>query len=291
MKLVRFNEGGRVRLGVVVDRGIVDLSRAAPELPTDMLEFLEAGEPAWEKARVATRRPPDYPLDAVHLEAPLRNPGKVLAIGLNYGDHIKESGMNAPKHQVWFNKQHNCITGPNAPVDIPAVAPDRVDYEAELCFVIGKRCRHVPRERAAEVIFGYTCGNDVSVRDWQLRTPTMTMGKSFATHGPIGPWIVTADEFGDPHDARIRCWVNGELRQDSNTRHLIYDCFDQVAELSAAFPLDPGDVIFTGTPQGVGIAMKPPHFLKAGDRVRVEIDRIGTLENELVAETLETVIA
>jgi 2-keto-4-pentenoate hydratase/2-oxohepta-3-ene-1,7-dioic acid hydratase in catechol pathway len=290
MRLVTFTEANRTRIGIVVGDDVIDLARAAPELPNDMRSFLAAGRSAGETAlraeRAAAAR---VPLTSVRLEAPIPNPGKVLAIGLNYADHVEESGQPVPKHQIWFNKQWNCITGPGEVV-IPAVAPGFVDYEAELCFVIGRRCRHVPKERAHEVIFGYTCGNDVSVRDWQLRTPQFTIGKSFATHGPIGPWLVSADEFGNPHDKDIACYVNGERRQKSNTRHLIFDCFAQVAELSAAFQLDPGDVVYTGTPGGVGGAMKPPRFLVPGDRMRVEIEGIGALENVCVAERLETII-
>ena len=290
MKLVTFTESNRTRLGIVVGDEVIDLSQAAPELPTDMKTFLTAGDTALAKARDAQgSRRGRLPLANVRLEAPITNPGKVLAIGLNYADHVEESKQAMPQHQIWFNKQWNCITGPGR-VEIPAVAPHFVDYEAELCLVIGKRCRHVPKERAAEVIFGYTCGNDVSVRDWQLRTPQFTLGKSFATHAPIGPWIVTADEFGDPHTKAIDCFVNDERRQHSNTRHLIFDCFAQVAELSSAFQLDPGDVIFTGTPSGVGGAMKPPRFLTAGDRVRVQIEGIGALDNVMVAESQETVM-
>ena len=291
MKLVTFTESLRTRIGVVVvDDVVIDLSQAVPELPTDMKAFLAAGATAWTKARDAQdSRRGRLTLDAVRLEAPITHPGKILAIGLNYADHVQESRQEIPKHQIWFNKQWNCIAGPGD-VQIPAVAPRFIDYEAELCLVIGRRCRHVPKERAAEVIFGYTCGNDVSVRDWQLRTPQFTLGKSFATHAPIGPWLVTADEFGDPHTKGIDCYVNDERRQHSNTRHLIFDCYDQIVELSAAFQLDPGDVIFTGTPGGVGGAMKPPHFLKAGDRVRVEIEGIGALTNVMVPETLATII-
>jgi 2-keto-4-pentenoate hydratase/2-oxohepta-3-ene-1,7-dioic acid hydratase in catechol pathway len=256
-----------------------------------MKAFLEAGEAAWARARSAERSTSArIPLAEVRLEAPIGNPGKILAIGLNYADHVKESGMQPPRHQIWFNKQWNAVTGPNDAFEIPAAAPGRVDYEGELCFVIGRRCRHVPAARAAEVIFGYTCGNDVSVRDWQMRTTQFTLGKSFDTHAPIGPWIVTADELGDPHALALRTFVNGELRQHSNTRELIFDCFAQVEELSSAFTLDPGDVIFTGTPSGVGAAMKPPQFLRAGDRVRVEIDCIGAIENEAIAGRGETVI-
>ena len=229
------------------------------------------------------------PLGDVRLHAPVPHPGKVLGIGLNYADHIAESGMDKPKTQVWFNKQHNCINDPYADINLPAVS-DKLDYEAELCLVIGKRCKHVPRERAHEVIAGYFCGNDVSVRDWQLRAQTFQIGKSFDTHGPIGPYLVTPDEVGDPHNLDIRCLVNGEVRQQSNTRHLIYDCFDAIAHLSQAFTLDAGDVLFMGTPAGVGMAMKPPQFLKEGDVVRVEIEKLGHIENHVVPEQAECVI-
>ncbi len=154
--------------------------------------------------------------------------------------------------------------------------------------MIGRRCRHVSREDAADVIAGYLVVNDVTVRDWQLRTPTWTMGKSFDTHGPIGPWIVTADELPDPHQLRLRTWVNGELRQESNTKELIFDCFTLVEHLSTAFTLEPGDIVATGTPGGVGIAMKPPQLLKAGDVVRIEIEGIGEIENPIIDEPADT---
>ena len=291
MKIARFTEGGRTRLGLVVEGGIVDLAVAAPGLPTGMRTFLEAGPEAWAEARRAEGRPADLPLDAVRLETPVPDPGKVLAIGLNYADHVVESGLRRPEHQLWFNKQHDCVTGSGAPIELPAVAPERVDYEAELVMVIGRRGRHLPRERSRGIVFGYTCGNDVSVRDWQLRSPTMTMGKSFVTHGPVGPWIVSAEEFGDPQAARLRCSVNGEARQDASTAEMIFDCAEQIAHLTAAFPLNPGDLLFTGTPHGVGGAMDPPAFLRVGDRVRVEIDGIGALENPVVAEQPHTVPA
>jgi 2-keto-4-pentenoate hydratase/2-oxohepta-3-ene-1,7-dioic acid hydratase in catechol pathway len=197
--------------------------------------------------------------------------------------------MEKPKTQVWFNKQHNCINAPYGDINLPAVS-DKLDYEAELCLVIGKRCKHVPKDRAHEVIAGYFCGNDVSVRDWQLRAQTFQIGKSFDTHGPIGPYLVTPDEVGDPHALDIRALVNGDVRQESNTRHLIFDCFDAIEHLSQAFTLDPGDVLFMGTPAGVGVAMKPPQFLKEGDLVRVEIDKLGYIENRVVPEQAECLI-
>jgi len=291
MKLVTFTLDNTTRIGAVVDDHIIDFSRAAPGLPTNMKSFLAAGGDAMELAQQSLANSAQaIPLSEVRLLAPILNPGKMLAIGLNYADHVTESGMDLPKHQIWFNKQWNSVTGPDHDVDIPSVAPDFIDYEAEMCFVIGRTCRHVPAERAREVIAGYTCGNDVSVRDWQLRTPQFTLGKSFETHGPIGPWIVTADEFGDPHNKDIACYINDERRQSSNTEHLIFNCFEQVAELSAAFTLNPGDVIFSGTPSGVGGAMKPGQFLKNGDRMRVEIEGIGALNNNCVAKQAQTII-
>jgi 2-keto-4-pentenoate hydratase/2-oxohepta-3-ene-1,7-dioic acid hydratase in catechol pathway len=225
-----------------------------------------------------------HPLDEVRLLAPVL-PRKFLAIGLNYADHIAESGMEAPEFPVFFNKQVTCVVGPGDDVHLPRVS-NLLDYEGELAVVIGTRCRHVPAERAHEVIAGYTIANDVSVRDWQLRTPTMTMGKSFDTHGPLGPWLVTPDELGDPHDLAIKTYVNDELRQDGNTGEMIYDCYEQVAHLSQAFTLEPGDVIATGTPAGIGAVRQPfpEGLLKVGDVVRVQIDGIGELVNTVVAE-------
>jgi 2-keto-4-pentenoate hydratase/2-oxohepta-3-ene-1,7-dioic acid hydratase in catechol pathway len=220
----------------------------------------------------------------IRLLAPVL-PRKFLAIGLNYADHIAESGMEAPQFPVFFNKQVTCVVGPDDEVHMPRVS-NLLDYEGELAIVISTRCRHVPVESAHEVIAGYTIANDLSVRDWQVRSPTMTMGKSFDTHGPIGPWIVTQDELGDPHDLAIHTFVNDELRQDGNTGEMIYNCYQQVAHLSEAFTLQPGDVIATGTPAGIGAARQPfpDGLLQVGDVVRVEIPGIGQLCNTVVEE-------
>jgi len=173
-----------------------------------------------------------YALDEIRLLAPVL-PRKFLAIGLDYGDHIAESGMEAPQFPVFFNKQVTCVVGHDDDVHMPRVS-NLLDYEGELAIVIGTHCRHVPEHRAHEVIAGYTITNDVSVRDWQIRTPTMTMGKLFDTHGPLGPWLVTADELGDPHDLGLKTYVNDELRQNGDTREMIYNCYQQVAHLSQA---------------------------------------------------------
>jgi 2-keto-4-pentenoate hydratase/2-oxohepta-3-ene-1,7-dioic acid hydratase in catechol pathway len=287
MRLATFTHGGRTRIGVVDGSEVVDLSAAAPSLPTDMLAFLEAGGDALQAAREAVAAGPRLALADVWLEAPIIRPPKFLAVGLNYADHVAESGVEMPKNPTIFNKQSTCVTGPTDPIHLPR-ASRVLDYEGELGFVIGRRCRHVSRDDAADVIAGYLVVNDATVRDWQLRTPTWTMGKSFDTHGPIGPWIVTADEVRDPHRLRLRTWVNGELRQDSNTKQLIFDCFALVEHLSTAFTLEPGDVVATGTPAGVGIAAKPPKLLVAGDVVRIEIEGIGHIENPVVEEPADT---
>jgi len=288
MKLATFTREEITRIGVVTDDGIVDLSVAAPALPREMTAFLAAGPAAMAAVRDAVRgASARIPLDAVRLEAPVLRPPKFLAIGLNYADHVAESGHPAPEFPVFFNKQSTCVTGPHDPIHLPRVS-SMLDYEGELGFVIGRRCRHVPRERAAEVIAGYLVVDDVSVRDWQFKAPTMTLGKSFDTHGPIGPWIVTADEVGDPHALTLETWVNGERRQHSNTRELIFDCFDQVATLSTVCTLEPGDIISTGTPGGVGAAQGK--FLVAGDVVRITIERVGTIENRVVEEPPSTAL-
>jgi 2-keto-4-pentenoate hydratase/2-oxohepta-3-ene-1,7-dioic acid hydratase in catechol pathway len=290
VKLATFRHDGSTRIGVVDGDQMVDLSAAAPGLPAEMPAFLAAGDAALDAARGALADGARLPLAAVALAAPVLRPPKILAIGVNYRDHVEEAkagGMKIPEHPVVFNKQSTSVVGPTDACHLPRVS-SALDYEGELAFVIGKPCRHVPRDRAAEVIAGYTIVNDVSVRDWQLRVPTFTMGKSFDTHCPMGPWIVTGDEFGDPHSHDIKTWVNGELRQSSNTKNLIFDCFDLVEHLSTAFTLEPGDVIPTGTPGGVGIAMKPPRLLKAGDVVRIAIEGIGEIENAVIEEPADT---
>jgi 2-keto-4-pentenoate hydratase/2-oxohepta-3-ene-1,7-dioic acid hydratase in catechol pathway len=283
MKLVTFTRAGRRSIGAVLDDGVVDFAAAAPGLPQDMLGFLEAGAPALAAAHAAAEGAARIPLSEVQLEAPIARPPKFFGVGLNYADHVAESGLEVPKIPMIFNKQSTCVVGPTDPFHLPR-ASHVLDYEGELGFVIGRRCRHVSRDDAADVIAGYLVVNDVTVRDWQLRVATWTMGKSFDTHGPIGPWIVTPDELPDPHRLELRTWVNGELRQESNTKELIFDCFSLVEHLSTAFTLEAGDIIATGTPSGVGIAMKPPKLLVAGDVVKIEIEGIGAIENRVIHE-------
>ena len=287
MKLVTFSVRGRTSIGKVAGRQVIDLAAADAALPRTMLELLQAGPAALDRARaVDAARAPCWPLADVRLEAPLPNPSKFLAIGMNYKHHVQEAlaaGIQVPDSQVWFNKQVSCINGPFDAVQLPR-ASDKLDYEAELGVVIGRRCRHVSAADAPSVVAGYLVCNDVSVRDWQMRSPTMMLGKSFNTHGPIGPWIVTADEVPDPHALRLRMIVNSEVKQDVSTGEMIYNVWDQIAYLSTVMTLEPGDILATGTPSGVGAAMKPPQFRKVGDVMRVEIDGIGHIENVVVAE-------
>jgi len=287
MKLVTFTHQGSTRIGVVKDDAVADVSATSSTIPRDMIALLSGGPDTLDAVRRAAESAPRLPLAQVKLEAPVRRPPEFLAVGLNYADHIAETGMAKPTFPIFFNKQSSCVNGPYDPIHLPR-ASEALDYEGELGFVIGRRCRHVPRARASDVIAGYFIVNDVSVRDWQRRAQTMTLGKSFDTHGPTGPWIVTPDEIGDPHTLELKTFVNGELRQHSNTRNLIFNCFEQVEILSTVFTLEPGTLISTGTPSGVAAAMKPPRWLKAGDVVRIEIERIGHLEAQVINEPADT---
>jgi 2-keto-4-pentenoate hydratase/2-oxohepta-3-ene-1,7-dioic acid hydratase in catechol pathway len=278
MKLALYEAGAGLRVGVVLGDTVIDAG--VDGALVDLIAGWPDAKPAIEAhLAAATARP----LSEVRLAPPVPRPGKIFAIGLNYADHIAESGAETPKNQVWFTKAVTAVNGPFDPIQIARGAPF-VDYEVELVAVIGRRARHVSKADAGEVIFGYCVGNDVTERAWQHRTAQWSLGKSFDTHAPIGPWITTADEVGDPHQLALRCLVNGEVRQDSNTRHLVFNVFDQIEHLSQAMTLEPGDLIFTGTPGGVGAAMKPPRFLKPGDVVRCEIESLGAIEATLAAE-------
>lgn len=281
MKLARFDSGSGPEIGIVSE-GIVPISPSFPDSPRDLMALI-AEWSTW-RPRLASL-PVDagkLPLDRVHLLAPIPKPGKVLGIGLNYADHIEESGLDVPADQLWFSKAQTSITGPNDPIRLPTVS-DQLDYEAELVVVIGSCPRYATEEQARSAIFGFCAGNDVTIRDWQFKTSQFILGKSFDSHAPHGPWIVTADEI-DPLELDIACRVNGETRQSSNTRHLIFDPVAQIKYLSQAMTLEPGDLLFTGTPGGVGFGFKPPRWLRDGDLVEVEIGGIGKISNRVVAD-------
>ncbi|HEX5357499.1 MAG TPA: fumarylacetoacetate hydrolase family protein [Aquabacterium sp.] len=290
MHLCSYEVDGQVQVGLVHGSGIVNLSKAlAGELSAHqpMIDLITRWSALKNRVAALLEAPADVTVDQVHLLAPVPRPGKTLAIGLNYVEHVNENiigeSRTVPDHQIWFPKLANAINGPFDPIVLPRIS-QMTDYEAEMVTIIGQRCRHVPRERASEVVFGYCVGNDVSVRDIQKRTSQWTLGKSFDTHAPFGPWITTADEVGDPHGLEIQCLVNGEVRQHSNTRLMIHKVWDQIAQLSQVMTLEPGDVIFTGTCSGVGAAFNPPKFLKAGDTVRVEIESLGAIVARCVDE-------
>jgi 2-keto-4-pentenoate hydratase/2-oxohepta-3-ene-1,7-dioic acid hydratase in catechol pathway len=278
MKIAAFDDSGVARIGVVVGNEIAPVPFAGSMI--DLIADWDALRSETEAAAKAAKR---VPLLSVRLLAPVQRPGKIFAIGLNYADHIAESKTEPPKNQVWFTKAVTSINAPYSPILIAKAGP-MVDYEVELVAVIGKGGRNISRSDAAAHVFGYCVGNDVTERFWQHRTPQWSLGKSFDTHAPIGPWITTADEVGDPHALDLRCFVNGDKRQDSNTRQLVFNVWDQIEHLSQAMTLEPGDLIFTGTPGGVGAAMDPRRFLKAGDVVRCEIDGLGAIEATMALE-------
>jgi 2-keto-4-pentenoate hydratase/2-oxohepta-3-ene-1,7-dioic acid hydratase in catechol pathway len=283
MRLVRFKNGVEARLGVASGDHIIPLDELAPHYPT-MLSIIAGGVVALDRIRtVLENATPTFLLSDADLLAPIERPGKYLAIGMNYAKHVEEAkrlGMPTPTQQFWFNKQTSCLAGPFDPIQ-PGVS-EALDYEVELGVVIGAAAKSVDAADSWRHVFGYVVANDVSARDWQKHSPTFTMGKSFDTHGPIGPWIVTADEISDPHGLGIRCLVNGEIRQESDTGQMVYNIWQQIAYLSTAFTLEPGDLLATGTPEGVGVGRVPPIFLKVGDVVRCEIDGIGAIENVVV---------
>jgi 2-keto-4-pentenoate hydratase/2-oxohepta-3-ene-1,7-dioic acid hydratase in catechol pathway len=278
MKLCTFTADGVTRTGIVVDDTVVETGVLGSMI--DLIRDWDRLKPELE-TRAASGG--GVPLASVRLEAPVQRPGKIFAIGLNYADHIAESGLGTPERQVWFTKAQTSVNAPYDPILI-ARGTMTPDYEAELVAVIGHGGKHIATADAPAAIFGYCVGNDVTERMWQHAVPQWSLGKSFDTHAPMGPWIVTADELGDPHDLGIRCYVNGEERQSSNTGHLVYNVWQQVEHLSVGMTLEPGDCLFTGTPGGIGAAMDPRQFLKPGDVVRTEIDRLGAIEGIMVAE-------
>jgi len=283
MKLATVLHNNKILVGAVVDGQFIPSNDHS-----NMIALLADGKTAFanliEKIYSDKGR---FDLADVKLLAPVPRPGKYFGVSLNYIDHIEETGKEQPEFPTFFNKQITCVIGPGAAIHRPRVS-EKLDYEGELGIVIGKRCRHVTKEQAKEVIAGYTVCNDVSVRDWQIRSHTWTLGKSFDTHGPVGPWIITADEIEDPHNLDIKTWVNSDQRQSHNTSQMIFDCYYLVEYLSTVMTLEPGDIITTGTGSGVGVKMKPRGYMKPGDVVRIEIEKIGVLENPVIEEPEDT---
>lgn len=285
MKLVTFRRAGRSpEPGVVLSERVVSLAEAGH---TDMISLLAQGEEGRARLENFIYNPPASAvaeLGSVTLLAPIPRPPKLICVGLNYRDHAIESKMEIPKVPTIFNKFPNTVIAPGEPIVLPKVS-SKPDYEAEMAFVIGKGGRHIPAERWKDHVFGYTIINDVSARDYQMATTQWLMGKTFDTFAPMGPWIVSADEIADPHALDISLEIGGEVLQSSNTRELIFRIPDLIAYLSSVVTLEPGDVVSTGTPSGVGFARNPPRWLKAGDEVTVKVQGIGELRNPVVAES------
>ena len=290
MKLVTFLHEGIQKIGAVVDDQIIDFSTS--HLPKSMIEFIELGDDGIYQANaLIAKNDSKISINDVKLMAPIPKPNKILGVGLNYKAHKEEAakaaadllGKPQEKYPTIFNKQNSSVVGPYDDMHKPD-ASDFFDYEGELGFVIGKQCRHVPYDKASSVIYGYTVVNDATIRDWQMRGPpmTMTMGKSWDTHCPFGPYLVTSDEVGNPHQLKLETHVNGELRQSASTDGLIHDCFTVVEYLSTAFTLEPGDLIATGTPEGVAATSR--NWLKVDDVVKVTIEKLGFIENKVIAE-------
>ena len=294
MKLVTFLHESIQKIGAVVDDQIIDFSTS--HLPKSMIEFIELGDDGINQANaLIAKNDSKISINDVKLMAPIPKPNKILGVGLNYKAHKEEAakaaadllGKPQEKYPTIFNKQNSSVVGPYDDMHKPD-ASDFFDYEGELGFVIGKQCRHVPYDKASSVIYGYTVVNDATIRDWQMRGPpmTMTMGKSWDTHCPFGPYLVTSDEVGNPHQLKLETHVNGELRQSASTDGLIHDCFTVVEYLSTAFTLEPGDLIATGTPEGVAATSR--NWLKVNDVVKVTIEKLGYIENKVIAEPAST---
>ena len=286
MKIASFIENNDIEIGIVDNSFLIPIKKIDPSLNFDMISLIENWNKISKKINSnITNSEYKIPISNLKLHKPIDKPSKIFAMGLNYLDHMKEVGIKKPNRQLWFSKQVNTLSGPFDTILLPKVSK-QVDYEVELVAIIGKKGKHIKYENAHNYIFGLCIGNDVSVRDWQMSTSQWMIGKSFDTHGPIGPYITTLDEVVNPHNLGIRSYVNGEIRQNSNTSNLIYNIWKQIAYLSQAITLEVGDLIFTGTPSGVGFAMKPPIYLKNGDIVKCEIDKLGYIENEFINEDI-----
>ena len=299
MKLITFsnkNKSEKSSIGAFCKDHIVDFSNS--NLPNNMIEFIERGEAALSDANDLIAKEQNLlDINDIIIHAPIKQPGKVLGVGLNYKEHlaeakeiIEEQNRNIDLQEQYpniFNKQNSSIAGPYDHIHRPN-ASDQLDYEGEMGFIIGKNCRHASYDDAKECIYGFTIVNDVTVRDWQFRGPphTMTMGKSWDTHCPFGPYIVTADEVGNPHELELKTFVNEEIRQSSNTSLMIYNSYKIVEYLSTAFTLKPGDLIASGTPDGSAVTTQ--NWLKPGDKVKVEIEKLGYIENSIIQEPEST---
>ena len=286
MRLVTFQSAAGPRVAGLRNGDLVDLNHADPGVPSCVKALLAQGPEGLQRACAAMEKGTPIAPETVRLLAPIPRPEKVICVGLNYADHAKEGGMAAPPEPVIFCKFPTAVSTHDDPIILPRLSKE-VDYEAELVVVIGVGGRRIPVEKAREHVAAYACGNDVSARDWQIRKPggQWLLGKSFDTFAPFGPALVTADEIPDPNNLKIQLRLNDRVMQDSSTAQFIFSVERLISYVSGVSTLSPGDVLFTGTPGGVGFVRKPPVFLKPGDVVEVEIERIGVLCNPVVAES------
>jgi len=285
VRLVSYMTQTGPTVGGLRDDGCVNLSAVDPRVPGDMRTLLTMGAAGLDLAREALQTGEPEPLDESTILPIVPNPEKILCIGLNYADHAAETGKPLPDVPVVFNKAPTALSAHGRKIVLPRVSQE-VDAEAELTVVIGTAGRYIAEEDALSHVAGYTCGNDVSARDWQIRRAggQWFLGKSFDTFAPVGPYLVTADEIPDPSGLRVRSIINGQTMQDSTTDQFIFTVARLIAEISQVCTLTPGDLILTGTPPGVGMARKPPVFLQPGDVVEIDIEKVGTLRNEVAAE-------
>ena len=271
-----------LRLGIKTDADIIDVSESGNgNAPTSVGALLSGGEPALKALQSLVDNPPQQALlaeDSVEFGPCVPDPGKIICVGLNYARHAAESGASLPETPILFSKFNNTIAGPGDTVPLPDAA-EEYDYEVELVAVMGRSAKNVPVEAALDYVFGYCTGNDISARDLQMRTSQWLLGKTLDKFMPVGPYLVTADEVGDPQQLNLRCWLNGELRQDSNTSDMIFSVAEVVSYASRYMTLSPGDIITTGTPEGVILGMEEKVWMKAGDEVTVEIEKLGKLTN------------
>lgn len=286
MRFVTFSKGGKATVGVRQGDDIVDLSVATPRLPKGLAEILGAGPSAMAQVKAALAKPRKGSLvkaRSVKLLPPIPNPGKIICVGLNYKDHAAETGNPLPTYPVIFTRFNSTLTPHEGKMPVPK-ASAQLDYEAELAVVIGKAGRNVAKARALSLVGGYSCFNDGSVRDYQMKTSQFTLGKNFDGTGGFGPDLVTPDELPKgAHGLKIKCRLNGKVLQDGTTADLVFDVASLIAELSTVMTLEPGDVIITGTPSGVGFTRNPKIFMKPGDICEVEIEKVGVLRNKIVA--------
>eukprot|EP00239_Pterosperma_sp_CCMP1384_P009622 CAMPEP_0197862470 /NCGR_PEP_ID=MMETSP1438-20131217/39256_1 /TAXON_ID=1461541 /ORGANISM="Pterosperma sp., Strain CCMP1384" /LENGTH=284 /DNA_ID=CAMNT_0043480039 /DNA_START=77 /DNA_END=931 /DNA_ORIENTATION=+ len=284
MRLITYESAGQLKVGADLGDEIVDLSAADSTIPTDMLSLLQGGEAVLAACKSAISKGVcRLPSSSVKIKAPIYNPEKVLCVGMNYVDHCTEQNIPVPTEPVIFNKFASCICAPGDDIIYTGTPTENLDFEVELVIVMGKDCKNVTKEDARAHIAGFTVAHDVSARDWQLKKNggQWLIGKAMDTYAPIGPAIVTTDSI-DPHVQGIRCKVNDQTVQDSNTEQMCFNCDEVVAWISRFMTLKTGDLILTGTPPGVGCFRKPPMWLKAGDVVTCEIDNIGSITNKVV---------